>query len=151
MWQGWKQIPLRFEGPLTRKPAARVWLVIPLVPLKGGVTYKIRIKSVLIFCDGTKVSKCKLIVFTTGCRLNHSINQNASQPPIVFRSAVVNYALIISTIFEIIDEDENGYGQRRICMAEGLPLKPVMPLQAAMTTDKLSGHGDTTVPTYIRW
>lgn len=89
--------------------------------------------------------------FYYGVQINHSINQNASQPPIVFRSAVVNYALIISTIFEIIDEDENGYGQRRICMAEGLPLKPVMPLQAAMTTDKLSGHGDTTVPTYIRW
>ncbi|HPF20698.1 MAG TPA: hypothetical protein PLC88_05100 [Syntrophomonas sp.] len=68
MWQGWKQIPITIRRTIDKKTGRRVWLVIPLVPLKGGVTYKIRIKSVLIFCDGTKVSKCKLIVFTTGCR-----------------------------------------------------------------------------------
>jgi hypothetical protein len=62
------RIPVRIktvcDGPYSR----RVILVIPLVPLKGGVTYKIRVKSTLYFRDGTTATRCKLIVFTTGCR-----------------------------------------------------------------------------------
>lgn len=68
MWQGMKQIPIRIRRTVDKKTGRRVLLVIPLVPLKGGVTYKVRVRSVYFFRNGTKVSKCRLIVFTTGCR-----------------------------------------------------------------------------------
>jgi hypothetical protein len=68
MWQGWKQIPITIRRTVDKKTGRRVLLVIPLVPLVGGVTYKVRVRSVLIFRDGKKVTRCRLIVFTTGCR-----------------------------------------------------------------------------------
>ena len=68
MWQGMNQIPITIRRTIDKKTGRRVLLVIPLVPLVGGVTYKVRVRSVYYFRNGTKVSKCRLIVFTTGCR-----------------------------------------------------------------------------------
>jgi hypothetical protein len=68
MWQGMKQIPITIRRTVDKKTGRRVLLVIPLVPLVGGVTYKVRVRSVFFFRNGTKVSRCRLIVFTTGCR-----------------------------------------------------------------------------------
>ena len=68
MWQGWKQIPISIRRTVDKKTGRRVILVILLVPLVGGVTYKVRVRSILIFRDGKKVTRCRLIVFTTGCR-----------------------------------------------------------------------------------
>lgn len=68
MWQGLNRIPISIRRTVDKKTGRRVLLVIPLIPLVGGVTYKVRVRSVLIFRDGTKVPKCRLIVFSTGCR-----------------------------------------------------------------------------------
>lgn len=68
MWQGWKRIPITTRRTVDKKTGRRIILVIPLVRLVGGVTYKVRIRSVYLFRDGTKIPKCRLIVFSTGCR-----------------------------------------------------------------------------------
>ncbi|NLV22064.1 MAG: hypothetical protein GXY49_08780 [Syntrophomonadaceae bacterium] len=68
MWQGMNQIPITIKRVIDKKTGRLVLLVIPLVPLIGGVTYKVRVRSVYFFRDGTQVPKCTLIVFTTGCR-----------------------------------------------------------------------------------
>ena len=68
MWMGMTPIPVRIKTVSDGSYRRRVLLVIPLVPLKGGVTYKVRVRSVLYYRDGTKATKCRLIVFTTGCR-----------------------------------------------------------------------------------
>jgi len=68
MWQGMNQIPITIRRTIDKKTGRRVILVIPLVPLVGGVTYKVRVRTTLFFRNGTKVSKCRLIVFTTRCR-----------------------------------------------------------------------------------
>ena len=67
MWQGFKEIPIRIRR-VERHDGHRVLLVIPLVPLIGGVTYKVRVKSVFVYRDGHKVVRCRLIVFSTRCR-----------------------------------------------------------------------------------
>jgi len=68
MWQGSTRIPVRIKRVSDRHSGRRVLLVIPLVPLVGGVIYKVRVRSVFIFRNGTKVVRCRLIVFSTRCR-----------------------------------------------------------------------------------
>jgi hypothetical protein len=68
MWQGMNQVPIRIKRVADKQDGHRVLLVIPLIPLIGGVTYKVRVRSVFVYRNGDKVTKCRLIVFSTGCR-----------------------------------------------------------------------------------
>ncbi len=68
MWQGTNKVPIRIRRGIDRIDGHRVTLVIPIDPLLGGVTYKVRIKSFFVDRDGRTSKKCRLIVFTTACR-----------------------------------------------------------------------------------
>ena len=68
MWQGMNRVPIRIKRVADKQDGHRVLLVIPLIPLIGGVTYKVRVRTVLVYRNGDKVTKCRSIVFSTRCR-----------------------------------------------------------------------------------
>lgn len=68
MWQGTDEVPIRIRRGRNNCGGHQVILVIPYGPLLGGVTYKVRVKSFIVDRFGESREKCKLIVFTTGCR-----------------------------------------------------------------------------------
>jgi len=69
MWQGSDRVPIRISRVRSSKcDGQRVILVIPVNRLRGGVTYKVRVKSFFVDKHGESIKKTNLIVFTTGCR-----------------------------------------------------------------------------------
>lgn len=68
MWQGMNKVPIRIQKSIDKNKGHRIILVIPLHPLLGGVTYKVRVKSYFVDKHGEELKRIKLIVFTTGCR-----------------------------------------------------------------------------------
>lgn len=48
LWQGMNRVPIRIRRATSKQDGQCVILVIPLKPLLGGVTYKVRIKSTFI-------------------------------------------------------------------------------------------------------
>lgn len=65
MWQGMNRIPIRIKRSYTEP---NIIYVIPVNRLRGGVTYKVRIKSYFIDEDGNKDKRIAMIVFSTRCR-----------------------------------------------------------------------------------
>lgn len=81
LWQGSNKIPIRIKRSASRHDGHCVILVIPLMPLLGGVTYKLRIRSTFIRLEHREddrcgrrnreedtFTRCRLIVFSTRCR-----------------------------------------------------------------------------------
>lgn len=68
MWQGMNKVPIRIRRGKNRIDGQRVILVIPINPLLGGETYKVRVKSFFVDNDCNTIQKINLIVFTTRCR-----------------------------------------------------------------------------------
>ena len=67
MWRGKTEVPIRIRRDRGHD-GRRVIKVIPIGRLRAGVTYKVRVKSFFIDRHGNHFSRCKLIVFKTGCR-----------------------------------------------------------------------------------
>lgn len=68
MWQGMNKVPIRVRKVIDKCDGKHVVKIIPINPLLGGVTYKVRVKSFFVDKHGERFKKFKLIVFTTGCR-----------------------------------------------------------------------------------
>jgi len=68
MWQGTDEVPIRIRRGREKCDGHRVILVKPIDPLLGGVTYKVRIKSIFVDRFGVSFKRCRLIVFSTKCR-----------------------------------------------------------------------------------
>ena len=68
MWQGMNMVPIRIRRGIAKHDGHRVILVVPVNPLLAGVTYKVRVKSFFVDRHGKCFKRCRLIVFTTGCR-----------------------------------------------------------------------------------
>ncbi|MDD2587037.1 MAG: Ig-like domain-containing protein [Syntrophomonadaceae bacterium] len=68
MWQGSNKVPIRIKRGIDKCDGHRVIKIIPINPLRGGVTYKVRVKSFFVDQHGERFKRFKLIVFTTRCR-----------------------------------------------------------------------------------
>lgn len=73
MWRGTlcsglHLVPIRIQRSRESCGGRRIIYVIPVNHLRGGTTYRIRIKSISFDRNGVKTTKYKLITFTTACR-----------------------------------------------------------------------------------
>lgn len=68
MWHGSERLAIRTKKGFDSCGDHHVILVLPVNSLRGGETYKVRVKSFFVDKHGECFKKINLIVFTTRCR-----------------------------------------------------------------------------------